>query len=151
MARICWGRSTSFLVYNFVFQAISEKIMCCKDFTRKLRGLLCKNNPNFNSCKFIYKLNFISFLPLSRHRNQKQESNFQQVGCLVTRNSFDFCLYRVVLYFKVMLNSIDFYKRIFLHVIPVRIIVPCFMAAKIWRYLIIRSNCLLLNLLFWFA
>ena len=29
------------------------------------------------------------------------------------------------LYLKAMPNSIDFYKGIFLHVIPVRIIVPC--------------------------
>ena len=30
-----------------------------------------------------------------------------------------------MLYFKAIPNSIDFYKGIFLHVIPVRIIVPC--------------------------
>ena len=41
------------------------------------------------------------------------------------RNTSVFCLWRVALYFKAMLNSIDFYKRIFLHVIPVCIIVPC--------------------------
>ena len=57
-------------------------------------------------------------------KNQKQETNFQQVGGLVMRNSFAFCLQRVALYFKGMLNSIDFYKRILLHVIPVHIIVP---------------------------
>ena len=56
------------------------------------------------------------------HRNRKQELNFQQVGGLVTRNSFAFCLQQVSLYFKDMPNSIDFYKRIFLHVSPVRII-----------------------------
>ena len=44
--------------------------------------------------------------------NQKQESGFQQLGGLVTRND--------------MTNLIDFYKGILLHVIPVRIIVPCF-------------------------
>ena len=49
-------------------------------------------------------------------RNQKQESNSQQVGGLVTRNTPGFCLYRVVLYFKSMPNSTDLYKRIFLHV-----------------------------------
>ena len=57
---------------------------------------------------------------LSFHRNQKQESNFQQTGGLVTRNSFYFC------YFKGMPNSIDFYKRIFFHIILVRIVVPWF-------------------------
>ena len=63
---------------------------------------------------------------LSLHKNQKQESNFQQVDGVVTRNSFAFCLWQVALYFKGMPNSIDFYKRILLHVIPVRIIVPWF-------------------------
>ena len=57
---------------------------------------------------------------------QKQESGFQQVGGLVTTNISVFCLYRVMLYFKAMLNSRDFYKGIFLHVIPVHIIVPCY-------------------------
>ena len=33
---------------------------------------------------------------------------------------------KLVVWFKGMLNSIDFYKRILLHVIPVRIIVPWF-------------------------
>ena len=63
-----------------------------------------------------YKFTFVLFL--SYHTNQKQESNFQQVGGLVTRNSFVFCLQRIALYFKAMPNSIDVYKRIFLHVIP---------------------------------
>ena len=60
----------------------------------------------------------------SLHKNQKQESHFQQVGGLVTRKSFDFCLKRVALYLKGVPNSIDFYKMIFLLVIPYRIIVP---------------------------
>ena len=47
---------------------------------------LWKNNLNFNS----YKLSYNPFL--SFHRNQKQESNCQQVGGLVTRNSFAFYL-----------------------------------------------------------
>ena len=34
----------------------------------------------------------LSSLFLSIHRNEKQESNFQQVGGLVTSNSFTFCL-----------------------------------------------------------
>ena len=56
--------------------------------------------------------------------NEKQESGLLHVCGLVMRNIFVFCLWRVALYFKVMPNSIDFYKRIFLHVIPVCIIVP---------------------------
>ena len=46
-----------------------------------------------------------------------QKPNFQQVGGLLTNNSFAF-------YFKSMQNSIGFYKSIFLHVIPTRITVP---------------------------
>ena len=75
-----------------------------------------------NSYTFSYKSAFILFL--SFLTNQKQESGFQQVDGLVTRNISVFCLERVALYFKAMPNSIDFYKGIFLHVIPVRIIVP---------------------------
>ena len=69
--------------------------------------------------------NLLFFLFLSFLTNQKQEPGFQQVGGLVTRNISAFCLSRVALYFKAMPNLIDFYKGIFLHVIPVRIIVPC--------------------------
>ena len=57
--------------------------------------------------------------------NQKHESGFQQVDALVTRNVSVFCLERVALYFRTMPNSINFYKEIFLPVIPVSIIVPC--------------------------
>ena len=67
----------------------------------------------------VTHLLFLSFLT-----NQKQESGSQQVGGLVTKNISVFCLLRVAQYFKTMPNSIDFYKGIFLHVIPVRIIVP---------------------------
>ena len=49
-------------------------------------------------------------------RNQKQESNSQQVRGLVTRNIPGFCLYQVAHYFKNMPNSTDLHKRIFLDV-----------------------------------
>ena len=92
---------------------------------------LYENRRNYNSYKFSYKFTLIPFL--SCHRNQKQKSNFQQVGGLVTSNSFAFC-FRVALYLKGMPNSIDFYKRIFLHFIPVRIIVPWFYRALVWYW-----------------
>ena len=109
-----------------------------KHFVAKILQGICgrflyENNRNFHSYKFSYKFNFINSIFLSFHRNQKQESNFQQVGALVTRNSFAFCLQRVALYFKSIPNSIDFYKRIFLHVIPVRIIVPCLKGSEFYR------------------
>ena len=63
---------------------------------------------------------FCSFL-----ETKNKNLNFQQVGDLVTRNISVFRLWRVALCFKGMLNSMDFYKRIFLHDIPSRVIVPC--------------------------
>ena len=53
--------------------------------TKILQGIL-----ETNSYKFSYKFTFIPFLCF--YRNQKQEPNFQQVGGLVTRNSFVFSL-----------------------------------------------------------
>ena len=72
---------------------------------------LHENNHNYNSCRYSYKFAFILVLPFLT--NQKQESDFQQVGGLVARNISAFCLYRVVFYFQTMPNSIDFYKGIF--------------------------------------
>ena len=43
-----------------------------------------ENDRNYNSYKFSYKFVFIPCM--SFRRNQKQESNFQQVSDLVTRN-----------------------------------------------------------------
>ena len=94
---------------------------------------LYENNRSYKSYKCSNKFTFISFL--SFRRNQKQELNFQQVGGLVTRSSFAFCLQRVVLHFEDMPNSVDFYKRIFLHVIPVRMIVPWFQIVAMVNFL----------------
>ena len=92
---------------------------------------LHESNRKYNFYRFSYKFAFIFFLYFLI--NQKEEPGFQQAGSLVTRNRFVFCLYRVALYFKAMSNSIDFYKRILLHVIRIllhvirfRIIVPWF-------------------------
>ena len=66
--------------------------------------------------------------------NQKQESGVQQVGDLGTRNNSVFCLQRVALFYKATPNSIDFHKGIFLHVIPARIIAPCFHLSPLLPY-----------------
>ena len=61
-----------------------------------------ENYRNYNFYRFSYKLAFIlllSFLTL-----QKQESGFEQIGGAVTRNIYFFCLKRVTLYVKAMLN-----------------------------------------------
>ena len=79
------------------------------------KHFLHESNRNYNSYKLCYKFAFILFF--SFLTNQKQESGFQQV---VGASG----LLRVALYFKAIPISIDFYEGIFLHVIPVRIIVP---------------------------
>ena len=52
--------------------------------------LIRKKNRNHNSYRFSYKIAFIFFLCFLT--NQKQESGFQRVGGLVTKNIFIFCL-----------------------------------------------------------
>ena len=99
---------------------------------------LHENNRNYNSYRFSYKFAFILFL--SFLTNQKQESGFQQVGGLVTRNISVFCLKRLALYFKAIPISIDFYKGIFLHVIPVRIIVPCIYQPIIAEHIVLSVH-----------
>ena len=51
---------------------------------------LDETNRNYISYRFSHEFAFILFL--SFLRNQKQESGFQQVGGLVTRNISVFCL-----------------------------------------------------------
>ena len=112
---------------SFCVSMISENTLCEKDFTlHRISGIcLHENDRNNNSYKSSYKFTFIPFLPF--HRNKKQMSNFQQVGVLVTRNSFPFCLLN-----SGLPNSIDFHKSILLHVILACIIVPCRQLANIY-------------------
>ena len=121
MARICWWRSTGCFIYSVVIQVTSKKKSIAKVLLANWDIFLHENNRNYNSYSFSYKFAFILFVLSYK---QQQESGFQQVGCLVTKSISVFCLWRVTLYFKVMPNSKDFSKGIFLHVIPVRIIVP---------------------------
>ena len=124
MPRICLGRSRNCFVRGFGFQVIGEKTLSWKDFTRNLREIFTKKMIVTIISTNVVKFTVIPFLSFCRNQ-KKNESNFQQVGGLVTRNSFAFCLERVARYFKDMPNSIDFYKRIFLHVIPACILVSC--------------------------
>ena len=116
-----------------------RKILCVEIW----EIILHENDHSYSSYRCSYKFAFIHFL--SFLTNQKQESGFQQVGGLVTRNISGFCLQRAGLYFKAMLNSIDFYKGIFLNVIPARIIVPCLKQPKNFMRLLTRptvQNCI---------
>ena len=112
---------------RFCVSMISENTLCEKDFTlHRISGrCLYENDRNNNSCKSSYKFASIPFLPF--HRNKKQISNLQQVGVLVTRNCFAFCLLN-----SGITNSIDFHKSILLHVILACIIVPCRQLANIY-------------------
>ena len=58
-------------IYDFVFQGISERTLCSKDFPSYLRDILNENNYNFNSYKLSYKLALIPFLPFSLNQNQE--------------------------------------------------------------------------------
>ena len=101
-----------------MIQVISEKGLCNEGFTSNWEIFLHENNRNYICHRFRYKFAFIHLLYFLT--NQEQESCFQQIGSLVARNISTFCLWRVALYFKAMSN---FDKALFLHAIPVRIIV----------------------------
>ena len=87
-----------------------------------LKIFLYENNRSYNSYRFSYKFAFILFF--SFLTNKEQKLGLQQVGGLAMRNISVFCLQLVALSFKDIPNSIDFYKGIFLHVIPVRKLAP---------------------------
>ena len=120
--RICWGHSTVCFIYSFMIQVISQKAIVAKVFLAIWEILLHGNNHNYSSYRFSYKFAFTLCLPLLT--NHKQGSGFLQVGGLVRRNISAFSLWWVEFYFKTMLNSINPCEGIFLHVIPVCIIVP---------------------------
>ena len=61
-----------------------------KGFTSNLIDIFYEDNCGYNSYKFSHKFSFIAYLFFLK--NQKQESNFQQVDGLVTRNVIVFCL-----------------------------------------------------------
>ena len=89
MARICWGCSTGCFTYSFASQVVTEKTL--ENVLLAIWELfLHENNQNYNSNIFINKFTIILLFPFLR--NQEQESDFQQVGGLVTRNITDFCL-----------------------------------------------------------
>ena len=79
-----------------MFHVISEKELSSKDFTSTFREIKIWENFNNDSCNFSYKFAFLAFVTfLSFCRVQKQESNFQQVCGLVTRNISVFFLFVV--------------------------------------------------------
>ena len=99
---------------------ISEKTLCSKVFTSNLRCILHENDCNYNSYRFSYKFAFILFL--SFLTNQKPDSGFQQVDGLATRNISAFSFIATCAQLQSHAEIIDFYKEIFLHVIPASIV-----------------------------
>ena len=55
-----------FFFYGFVFQVISKKTLCSKDFTRNSRDILYENIRNYNSYKFSAKICFYTLFVLSQ-------------------------------------------------------------------------------------
>ena len=86
-----WQGFAAGTVYVVLFTVLCLKWSVKKRFIPKiLQGIwetfFYENNRHHNSYKFA----FIPFLPF--HRNQEQDSNFQQLGGLITRNISVFCL-----------------------------------------------------------
>ena len=100
LVRICSGRFASCFIYGFVSTILT--IIPTNLLTNQL------------SCLF--------YTPVEK---KKQESDFLQVNDLVARNFSAFCLQPAAIYFKDMPNSTDLSERIFSHVIPAGIVVPC--------------------------
>ena len=113
-----WTCSADCFIYSFVIQVISEKTLCSTEFTGNLRDIFT------SQLQFLQILLQIRFDLLFVLFYKAKELGFQQVASLVTRYISAFCLERVALYFKAMPNSINFYKGIFIYIVPVRIIVP---------------------------
>ena len=109
MARIYWGRSTSKLFYLRVCDSRDQKNYCVAKVLLSIWEIfLYENNPNYNANRFSYKFAFLPSLPFLA--KQKQESNFQQVECVAMRNISVLCLKWVMLYIRVMSNSIESLK-----------------------------------------
>ena len=81
---------------------------------------LHENNRNYISYRFSYKFAFIVFLFFLA---------VQKVLSKLVVKQREIFLFFVFVYFRIKPNSIDFYKEIFLHVVPVLIIVPCHVVA----------------------
>ena len=77
-------------IYCFKSQVISAKHCVAKVLQWVWEIFLYENKRNYNSYKFSWKFAFT--LSLSLCRNQKQESNFQQVEGLITSNILCFSL-----------------------------------------------------------
>ena len=82
---------------------------------------LYENNRNFNSNKFGKKVNFI----LSFHRNRKKRIQFLISWWSGNEIYFSFLVIESRSLLQRYAESKNFYKRIFLHVIPARVIAPC--------------------------
>lgn len=69
-SRVCWGFSTSCIIYAFVFPVINSKTFCWKDFTLAfLEAFLYDSYYNY---KFSYIFSFINLLCSVENNNKNQ-------------------------------------------------------------------------------
>ena len=72
LPRVYCGHSASCFIY-FLFQVVSEKKLCSKDFTCNMRNIFYESNCEYNVFKFCYEFAFI-FLFSFRKNNKKKKN-----------------------------------------------------------------------------
>ena len=91
LPRVYCGHSASCFIY-FLFQVVSEKKLCSKDFTCNMRNIFYESNCEYNVFKFCYEFAFI-FLFSFRKNNKKKRIKFSvYIGGVVTETISIFCL-----------------------------------------------------------
>ena len=114
-----WRAIYRLFYYGFVIQLMSKKTLYRKAFTSNLRDLFyMKIIVTIIPTDFAVNSLLVLFCPFLETENKDKFS----LGWWSGNDR-----YRVTVYLKTTPNLIiDFYEGIFLHVIHVRIIVPCF-------------------------
>ena len=117
------GKNLLRVVYKFFtvlcVKRSVKKTLCSKDFYKQFeRHFYIKINTTMIPTNLVKILLLFLFGPFIE--TKKQESNFQQVSV------FCFLFVARCALLQDMPNGIDFYKRIFLNVIPPCIIVSCY-------------------------
>ena len=122
LAKICWGRSTCFFVYDFFCFKWSVKKHCAAKILQGIwERFLQENNYNVTIILTILVTNS----PLSLfYLFIKAKTRIKCSACWWCGNEKYSCFLFTASCAKGMPNSIYFYKMIFLHVTPARIIIP---------------------------
>ena len=134
MARICWGRSKVVLFKVLYFKWSVKKHSVAKIFQGIWDKFSDKNNLKYNSYKFSFAFKF-TFTHLQPNRRIKFSASWW------SGNEVYFCFLFVTS--RALLHryvEFKFNKRIFLRVIPARIIVPWFKQQWINRKISINAK-----------